>query len=252
MRLRYLLALGGFVGGVSALLACGAATAFLGGAFLGGAFLGGAFLGGCSSSDSSGGGGSDGGTGSETGAQHDSGGNTDSGGGDSGGTTVSCDSYCTLIMQNCANANAEYTDLNTCKAMCANFAVGDAGEQSGNSLACRLAHAGLAAGNPAVHCRHAGPTGGGVCGTSTCTDWCELDRAQCPSVYASQSDCETACAGFAVVADAGDIALVTGNTFNCRIYHLEAAYSDPTTHCDHTAVVSARCKDPTPADGGSD
>jgi hypothetical protein len=229
MRLRYVL---GF-SGVSALLAVGS-------------FVG------CSSSDSSsGGGGADGGTGSETGATFDSGGTTDSGGGtDSGGATVSCDGYCTLVMQNCTGGNAEYTDLNTCKAMCANFAVGDAGDQGGDTLACRSYHAGAAAGNPSLHCRHAGPTGGGVCGTSACTGWCELDRAQCPSIYASQSDCETTCAKFPVNGDAGDIALVSGNTFNCRIYHLEAAYSDPTTHCPHTALVGGPCS--APADAGGD
>lgn len=231
MRLRYVLALGSLVYfGVGALLALGS-------------FVG------CSSSDSSGGG-SDAGTASDTSTSNDSGGHTDSGGGDSGGTSLTCDSYCALIMQNCTGGNAEYTDLNTCKAMCASFAVGDAGDQSGDSLACRLSHAGLAAGNPSTHCRHAGPTGGGTCGTSPCTGWCELDRVQCPNVYASQADCETTCAKFPVIGDAGDIALVSGNSFNCRIYHLEAAYSDPTVHCPHTALIGGPCS--APADAGTD
>jgi hypothetical protein len=51
--------------------------------------------------------------------------------------------------------------LSTCNG--ASWSIGTAGATSGNSIACRTYHAGAAAGDPATHCPHAGPTGGGVC-----------------------------------------------------------------------------------------
>jgi len=59
---------------------------------------------------------------------------------------------------------------------CAGFPTdGDVGATSGNSVQCRIYHGGVAGTstmNAGIHCPHAGPTGGGVCGTAgdTTTD----------------------------------------------------------------------------------
>ena len=49
----------------------------------------------------------------------------------------------------------------------------DGGDTTGNTIGCRLYHAGAAAADPVLHCPHAGPTGGNVCG-SWCDNYCQL------------------------------------------------------------------------------
>jgi hypothetical protein len=229
---------------------------------------------GCSSDDTSSSTGTDGGAGSDTGTHADSGGTTDSGntadtgggtdsgkdsgtdtgtttdGGSEAGLAVSCANYCNIIATNCTAANQEYVNNATCLAMCANMTPGTAGDTSGDTLACRQYHAGAAAGNAALHCRHAGFSGADTCGTSHCAAFCKQDIALCGGQttppYASQADCETKCAAYPyVAATGGDTALTSGNTMQCRLYHLEAAYGGgaaTTTHCPHTGQTSATCQ----------
>jgi hypothetical protein len=176
---------------------------------------------------------------------------------------ATCDTYCAAIMQNCTGKNQEYIRKETCVAMCQHFEPGLAGDTTGDSFACRSYHAGAAAIDPDFHCHHAGPLGGGVCGTDPCAPYCLLDVALCngmnpPPFMNGEIGCKSECPKFKYLtpADAGDITFTTGDTLNCRLYHLEAAY-DPTnptastTHCPHTATVSAVCFDPS-ADGGSE
>jgi len=84
-----------------------------------------------------------------------------------------CDVYCDLVQQNCGSAgsNSQYATASACQTACASMATsGSPGDTSGNTVQCRIYHAGVA-GNPssnaAVHCPHAGASGGGVCGTGT-------------------------------------------------------------------------------------
>lgn len=179
---------------------------------------------------------------------------------DSGGP-ASCAGYCATVMQNCKGVNQEYVRIETCVAMCQHLEPGLPGDRTQDSLECRNYHAGAAAGDPNFHCRHAGPLGGGHCGTDLCVPYCLLDQALCsgmsPPPYANESACRTACATFPYLqpADAGDLSFTgMSETLNCRLYHLEAAY-DPTnsaaasTHCPHTGVRSDPCAVP---DAGTD
>jgi hypothetical protein len=169
----------------------------------------------------------------------DTGNAVDAGSNPETGAMPSCASYCSTILANCTGTNAQYITLgnktmsDTCLAMCAKFPVGTAADRSGDTLGCRFYHAGAAAGDPVLHCPHAGPTGAGTCSVSTCEAFCALDLAQCAGVYPDQGTCMTDCNAYATV-DAGEIATTSGNTLNCRVYHLEAAYDDPATHCPHT------------------
>jgi len=178
-------------------------------------------------------------------------------GGDTGNQPVTCDTYCSTIMANCMGINQEYIDIDTCKVMCSHFEPGVPDDTTMDSLACRNYHAHAAAGDPNFHCRHAGPLGGFHCGTDPCVPYCSLVQALCGSMamppFPGEIQCQNACrpgadgGGFNyLVGDAGDINLTMGDTLNCRIYHLESAYepNNPaaaTTHCPHTAVVSATC-----------
>lgn len=175
-----------------------------------------------------------------------------------------CEQYCGAIMQACTGLNQEYLDVGTCVAMCKHFEPGITGDQSGDSLACRVYHTRAATlGDPGTHCRHAGPLGGQVCGTDLCESFCSLGFALCQDILPYDGGllgCEQQCtaANFDYREfDAGDLKFPnatggfsefqTGNTLNCRIYHLESAY-DPTndvartTHCPHLAVDSTQCR----------
>jgi hypothetical protein len=186
---------------------------------------------------------SDGGSGSSSGGTSDT-------GADAG---TPCESYCATVMANCTGTNQEYLDVGTCLAMCQHFEPGVTGDTTQDSLVCRTYHAGAAATDPSFHCRHAGPVGGYGCGDDPCGPYCLLDFALCGDLasppFPNESACRTACkANFTyLTADAGDISLSSGNTLNCRIYHLESAYepdnpSAKKTHCPHTAVQSATCQ----------
>ena len=165
-----------------------------------------------------------------------------------------CASYCATVASDCTGANAQYAGTDAaqnCLDTCATFT---------NLDACREPHANLASGGPATHCPHAGPSGGVTCGTP-CVELCALMQNVCTagnSNYASTTDCEADCAGFAgaataYTADAAD----TTDSFRCRMYHLTAASTDPDTHCQHaggpdsTQGDSALCVDGGGTGGGS-
>lgn len=72
------------------------------------------------------------------------------------------------------------------------------------------------------------PTPASAC-DGFCTDMmatCSGDNAQ----YASKDECLTSCAAFPTTGTDGD---TSGDTLQCREYHLGAAASDPATHCSH-------------------
>jgi hypothetical protein len=156
---------------------------------------------------------------------------------------ISCDNYCTLAMLNCTATNAIYVDKGTCLSMCANMTLGTAPDTSNDTVACRQSYAQAAAMNPSTNCPIAGLTGGDTCGTSHCKAWCAQDVAVCgTTAFATKAACETACASFTYSTTSGDIAATTGNTMNCRIYHVEKAAQNAgalkATHCPHTGSPS--------------
>jgi hypothetical protein len=150
--------------------------------------------------------------------------------------TPDCATYCTKIQANCTAANAQYSSSADCMASCSHFTVGMAADTSGNTLGCRVYHAGNAMTDPTTHCVHAGPGGGGVCGTP-CEGFCSLVTAECPTQYPSASTCATECAAYAQ-DPAYSASQTSGDTLACRLYHATAASTDPTTHCPHTAMVT--------------
>lgn len=168
----------------------------------------------------------------------------DGGGPDAPPAAPSCTDYCTTIAANCTAANLMYANTAECMATCGKFVPGAVGQMSGNTLGCRLYHAGNAAGNPGLHCRHAGPGGDGTCG-SNCEGFCTIVQGSCstqnPPPYANLGACMTACAGYnqTPIYSAAE---TSGNTFACRLYHATAAANAPGTHCSHTAMTSSQCQ----------
>lgn len=145
--------------------------------------------------------------------------------------------YCNAIATICTGANQQYLDTGTCMKMCAQFAPGDAGTTSGNSLACRVYHATAASADSkaaAFHCPHAGPYGMGQCG-GECEDFCALYVAECGQTsYGAVPACVTTCNSFGH-SDGGVLDPTKAPTINCREYHLENAYETDAGggHCDH-------------------
>jgi len=78
-------------------------------------------------------------------------------GGDVCGTW--CENYCFLALKNCTGANGAglgFTDQATCLAACANFPdTGAINAPGGNTVQCRIYHAGAASAAPVPHCGHA-------------------------------------------------------------------------------------------------
>ena len=180
---------------------------------------------------------------------------------DAAGDTVepaaTCELYCSLVQTVCTGDNAQYDNETQCLTICKEWAawdVGDADDTDGNTITCRLYHANAASSSDAnaaeTHCPHAGPSGGGVCGT-WCDNYCDLATKNCSGaaeLYASEAQCQATCAGF---AESGPLDASTGNTVQCRIYHLSVAGSDPpdsaALHCPHGSEDGGGvCVDPDP------
>lgn len=100
--------------------------------------------------------------------------------------------YCDTIQTSCKGFNQQYTSVAQCLAVCDLMDAGAPGSVGGDSVACRSYHATVAAGDPGLHCPHAGPSGDGVCG-DVCDGYCRMALAFCPSVYFDQSTCKTDC-----------------------------------------------------------
>ncbi len=177
--------------------------------------------------------------------------------GDAGPNVVTCSTYCATVQAACTNDDAQYTSEAECLSVCSDWAgwdSGSEGEQSGNTIACRLYHATAATGPEAnatsLHCPHAGPSGGNVCGT-WCDNYCALSARNCTDtheLYASEAVCTAACANFNATAPVG---ITDGNSVQCRIYHLQVAGSDPPdssgVHCPHGSEDGGGvCSDPEP------
>ncbi len=164
-------------------------------------------------------------------------------------TGPTCAAYCAAIQAACTGDNAQYSSEADCVEYCTNvaaFELGADGDQTGNTVGCRSYHAGVASTtDPDVHCAHAGPTGGAACGT-WCENYCHLAEKNCTednALYADDAACATACEAFRTDGVIGD---ATGDTVQCRMYHLGTpASGDPTTHCGHGGETPTDfCVDP--------
>lgn len=166
---------------------------------------------------------------------------------------ATCTSYCNTIEAACVGGDVQYTGLTgTCSNYCNTtnpWPAGTAGA-AGNTLACRADHANNAqaaknAGDAAsvtLHCGHAGPSGGNLCG-SWCVNYCALAVKNCATYlgvganqmgFSDNATCLTACAAFPTNGAING----AGNTVQCRIYHAGAAASGALPHCSHAAVSS--------------
>jgi plastocyanin len=165
---------------------------------------------------------------------------------DTADTAPTCEQYCAAVTTACTGDLAQYVSQDECLTYCkqkGKLQAGKQGETSGNTIGCRLYHAtvaGQSAENAKTHCVHTGPSGGNVCGT-WCDNYCDLALKNCTAenkLYSLPDDCPAACAKATATGKAG---ATSGDTVQCRIYHLGVAGTDQTSakmHCPHGKVPS--------------
>lgn len=154
-------------------------------------------------------------------------------------TTEDCIDYCDAIQKNCPDGteNQQYIERETCINTCNALEPGEKAEPTGNTVACRLRQAKAASNNPGEFCPFAGALGGGECGTN-CDAWCTLLEAACPDDFEVLANCNEACSG---LKDSGNRnfqnSYPSAPDLQCRVYHLGAAFDNPTVHCTHARYV---------------
>lgn len=174
---------------------------------------------------------SDDGVGSETGAS-------------SAGSASACSEYCTLVDDHCTGSLSQYAGRLECERVCATLPAGSDDDVAGNTVGCRTFHAVSAAEDPQMHCAHAGPAGGGVCG-GDCESFCTIAMDACTGELAPWPDfeaCTADCGGFARTP-AYSSAVMSGDSYACRLYHATLAALQPEPHCSHIGLVSDVCTD---------
>jgi hypothetical protein len=151
---------------------------------------------------------------------------------------VTCDTYCTNMTTACQAEFKQYDTMEDCVLFCTKSSAampkGSDGDTAINSLSCRNYHALVAQEEPTVHCAHAGPLGGGVCGTY-CGTYCDFASANCfgnHQIYDDYTDCTQACKGF---EKSGNIFDVSGDTLQCRFQYLTQAANEPENACPNAA-----------------
>jgi hypothetical protein len=151
--------------------------------------------------------------------------------------------YCDTVAANCTGTEEQYASTTACLAVCDLLDPGNPGDTSGNTVQCRLGRAQLAAstGEASNYCFSAGPGGAGVCG-SDCEGYCSVMTPTCQQL-GSVASCLQACA---LVPDLSgppsslkyNTSMQSGNSLQCRLFHVSAASVDPVTHCTHAAGQS--------------
>jgi hypothetical protein len=176
------------------------------------------------------------------------------GGTDSGTALASaklCEDYCSVLMDTCKDPLQVYPSEQVCKNVCMQLPAGKAGDEDGNTVACRnkvAVEASNAMEGLEESCPQAGPGGAGTCGDD-CESYCYLYAKACPND--TPDDCEAKCKG---LTDKSTFDAVTvdhdGDSLQCRLVHVSNAIGDPKTHCKHARIAHPEgyCSDPPDAD----
>lgn len=178
---------------------------------------------------------------------------------DAGPIPGACTPYCTQVMDVCKGINQQYPTIGTCFNACRYFPPGDPDDLTENSLNCRTIHTIVGSTTPQDadgHCLHCGIYGYGGCGNPCdpfCTiamDWCGRTAAGAP--FADMADCQAKCATWEDAPGPTMVGVLyssngptTGNTRDCRQYHLTTALrskADREIHCPLAGHFSTACK----------
>jgi hypothetical protein len=160
-----------------------------------------------------------------------------------------CGLYCDDMDKNCPGG---FPNIQDCLDACPGYDTGgNPGDETGDTLQCRMTHAALANTQPEA-CQQAGPLGGDACTnneSTPCEDYCGTMAANCLSdpetpnpeyyPYANGIDCQIQCAAWDQNGTAGD---QTGNTVQCRTSFAAVAGTD-ISQCVNALPGSTTCVD---------
>jgi len=161
---------------------------------------------------------------------------------------LDCNNYCNTFFSHCNSTITGiswYSSVAECNQVCQAFPQGNLTDTGGNTLGCRLYHAGApAVANSTLHCPHASPSGGLVCG-DYCDAYCSIGLFHCSAasgwplmesgLFNDQTDCHSVCSTAYAVGDINDIS--SANTLGCRLYHAQASiFTGDLTHCSHASA----------------
>ncbi|MCH9680408.1 MAG: hypothetical protein K0V04_03155 [Deltaproteobacteria bacterium] len=158
---------------------------------------------------------------------------TDDGGSSGEPVELECGAYCELYMSSCQDF-AEYANMQHCMDHCGQWPEGAMEDVDGDSLGCRIYHAGVASSIDAqLHCPHSGPSGAQVCTdpeAPTCDLYCTRYFNNCEgdlNLWADMNECVSTCASWypGGATDTG------GHSIGCRAYYANLAAADAETHC---------------------
>lgn len=120
------------------------------------------------------------------------------------------------------------------------FPNGTDADIAGNTIGCRTYHANASGTDPVTHCKHAGPSGGTVCG-GICEAYCNISMAACSGAtygfFSTYNQCYKTCLNYN--STGVYTGTVSGSSVECRVYHSTVALSDPATHCQHASPSGA-------------
>ena len=156
-----------------------------------------------------------------------------------------CEIYCDLLATSCPAAGADSDDgraacLATCSETLAD--TGELGDESGDTLQCRIRHALLAESDPEGHCDAASFEGGGICvDVEGCSEYCELMALHCEGAYPNEQNCMATCVDMPISESDRD-----ANTRACRLkYARQAEASSSKASCTAASLNGgATCGDP--------
>jgi len=160
-----------------------------------------------------------------------------------------CTSYCNTIGVCTAAPVQQYPSTSQCNSYCLQGIVYEQPSTNpslSDTLTCRNYHAGLAAAPNAsltTHCPHAGPSGGGVCG-SNCQAYCGAMNAFCGGANLNSQDniltystCMSLCGDLPVDSQKYSTSVTGSDSIMCRLYHVaNNAINIPNTHCPHASL----------------
>ena len=182
-------------------------------------------------------------TATSSGGTAGAGGDTGGSGGTSGtsGTAGNlCTQYCEEIGRSCRGDSLQYADDEQCLRVCALFDEGSLDDEGKNTVGCRLRYAFNARYEAGASCWRAGPGGDGYCG-SNCEGYCTIMLAACtpetasPYYFDDFETCVAECDSLPQIPYIqGDPSVLSGDTVQCRTYHVTTAVMfDTEEHCGH-------------------
>jgi len=163
-----------------------------------------------------------------------------------------CTNYCQNINLLCNGTNTQFYGPSDCALICPTYPLNATTDVYNNSYECRLYHLNnvINGMSPVIHCPHAGPTGGLLCGTA-CNYYCDFHLQTCTGAnqyFSNKADCLAECMAYPDSANPTNLYDIvgSGDSWDCRAYHLNVAASNVgkdsnavAAHCAHSSQSGA-------------